>query len=293
MNRKDLRLATVTILSGVLLTAALPGFADSPYSSYGQPSQNSDSNYNQSSQNSDSNYGQGNSNYGSNGPSYGQGYNQSYNQGGNGGGYNQSYGPLPPLQGRVATAPAGTQLEVTLSSPISSGNASVGDTVSTRLNSDLSIGGNLVLPAGSEIDGQITDVQKAGMLNKSGKISIHFTSALGPNGQRVPLSAMIATSDRTGVLSGGSLGSLAGKEVKDTAIGAATGALAGVIFSPLAGGGHMGRAAAIGTGIGGGAGLLGGLVTKGGDINIHSGTKLNIMLDQPLTVNTASQGSYY
>lgn len=279
MYKKDLKLSTAIILSGIMLTAALPGFAqDSSYS-----------------QNYGSGYGQGyssyqgqsynNQNYGP-GPGQGQGqgsYQPSYNQGGYGGGY----GSLPPLQGRVATAPAGTQLEVTLSSAISSSISNVGDMVSTRLNSDLSMGGNLVLPAGSQIEGQVTESQKAGLLNKSGKLSIHFTDAVTPNGMRVPLSARIAND-----LKGGSFGNTMKKSAEDTAIGAAGGAIAGTILGPL-GGGRVGRGAVYGTAVGAGTGLLGSFVTKGNDVTIPAGSKINIVLDQPLTVNTsASSGGY-
>ncbi|MEW5821242.1 MAG: hypothetical protein AB1782_13700 [Cyanobacteriota bacterium] len=218
---------------------------------------------------------------------YNQGYNQNYNQG-----YNQGYQgqqSLPPLQGSVMVAPAGTSLAVTTTTAVSSEMNNVGDPFSTRLSNDLYVGGGLVLPAGSIIEGQISSLTNAGRTGRNGSLGIRFTNAITPNGQRVPISARIATEDGTGIIKGGSTGGRVGKTFLRGAGGAAAGAALGTALAPAAGG-RVGRGAVYGTAIGGGIGLLSTLVAKGKEAMLPSGTPLQIILDQPFTVQ--GSGSY-
>lgn len=240
-------------------------------------------------------------NYNNQTPSYNQGYNQGYSQDYNQG-YNQNYNQdynqnynqqsnLPPLQGRVMVAPAGTSLAVTTTTALSSSINRIGDLFSTRLSNDLYIGGGLLLPAGSVIEGQVTQVESAGRTGRNGILGIRFSSAQTPNGQRVPISARIATEDGSGLIRGGGTAGRVGKTFLNSAIGAGIGAALGTALAPAAGG-RVGRGAVYGTAIGGGAGLLSNLVRKGNDAELPSGTQLQIILDQPLSIQGQSAPSY-
>ena len=183
---KKARLAIISLIFLVLVLTTSD--ANAQYTTY--PSNNSGYSQGYSDQ------GYGNSGYSN------QGYDQNYSQGG----YNQGYGggQLPPLQGSVMVAPAGTSLNVATTTAISSGLNNVGDPISTRLAGDLYVSGGLILPAGSVIEGQVTQSQKAGRAGKNGMLGVRFTTAVTPNGQRVPISARIATEDGSGLIRGGS-----------------------------------------------------------------------------------------
>lgn len=252
---------SITIVALLLINVSMPS-ANAQFTTF-PPQQNND--YNQS---------------------YNQSYNQPYNNPNQGYGYQQN---LPPLQGRVVVAPAGTMLSVATTSGLSSQINRVGDTFSTRLTNDLYIGGNLVLPAGSTLEGQVAEAQSSGRTGKNGTLAMRFTSVVTPDGRRIPISARLATEDGTGILKGGSTAGRIGRGALNTAIGAGLGAALGTALAPAAGG-RVGKGAVYGTAIGGGVGLLSNLIKKGKEAEIPSGTQLQIVLDQPLNVQGSSGG---
>ena len=203
-----------------------------------------------------------------------------------------SYQPQAPLQGYVVTAPAGTVVSATLSSPVSSEFARVGDHFTATLGSPISAGNSVILPAGSQMDGQVMMVKAAGHTGRNGELDIRFTSATLPNGQRVPLSARIQTEDGTGIIKGGTTATRMGHAAVNTGVGAGLGAALGTAMGPLSGGG-VGRGAIYGTVLGAGLGALGSAWQKGKPATVSSGQPLNIVLDQPLTATPAMGGADY
>lgn len=302
--KKGLKFATAALLSISFCSSfAMPGFAVSktPYTTtkkpattqtykpaatttpaatqnYGQYSSYSQNNY--PAQNYNSDYNQ---NYGYS-QGYNQGYSQNYNQG-----YNANY--LPPLQGRVVTVPQGTVITTASTTDISSEYLTVGDTVSVMLGSDFSYNGNTVLPAGSSIEGNIVLAEKAGLAGKNGRIKIKFTNAVTPNGQRIPVSGKIATDDNSGILAGGTTTDRMMGVAKNVAIGSATGAVLGTIMGPLSGG-KVGKGAVYGTAVLGGLGLAKSVVDRGVDAIIPANSRIDIQLEQPMTINPSVQGNY-
>ncbi len=220
---------------------------------------------------------------GFNQPNYTQNYGQNYGQ-------QQNYNTLPPLQGHVATAPVGTAMTVRLPNSISSEYATVGQRINTTLSSDLSIGGNVILPMGSVIEGQVVDVKKAGRFNKNGVINIRFTSAIAPNGQRLSLSAKIATEDGTGLIKGGTTTNAVVTTAKRTAVGAGLGAVLGTGVG-AASGGKAGKGAVYGTAIGSGVGLFSNVMSKGKEAILNAHSSINIVLEQALTTNVNRNNS--
>lgn len=203
--------------------------------------------------------------------------------------YNSNYGQQPPLQGYVVTAPPGTVVTATMSSPVSSDFARVGDRFNATLGAPIASGGSVILPAGSQMEGQVVMVKPAGRAGKNGELEVRFTSAMLPNGQRVPLSARIQTEDGTGIIKGGSTAGRLGRAAVTTGVGAGLGAALGTAMGPLSGGG-VGRGAIYGTALGAGMGALGSAVQKGKAAVIESGEPLNIVLDQPLTTSPGAMG---
>lgn len=194
-----------------------------------------------------------------------------------------------PLQGRVVTAPAGTNLSASVNTPISSEYARVGDRFNLTLGGDLSSGGGLVLPAGSQLEAQVVSVVQAGHGGRNGQLDIRLTSATLPNGQRVSLSGRLQTEDGTGIIKGGSTAGRVGRAALTTGVGAGLGAALGTAMGPLSGG-RVGRGAIYGTAIGGGLGLAGAALQKGKEAVLPSGP-VNVVLDQPLTVTPQSNFS--
>jgi hypothetical protein len=287
-----LLLSTVSMVSLGVLAANLIGFAQnlpplndgSSNSSFYTPGNNNSGN------GSFSTYGQQNNNgYGSNN-NYGNNNNQSY--GGYGQNFNSGNYGNSNLQGYVATAPAGTAVSATIGSPLSSEFAHVGDHFTATLNAPLSANGSVLLPAGSQIDGQVVVAKSAGRTGRNGELEVRFNSATLPNGQRIPLMAHIQTDDNSGIIRGGTNKGRLGRAAMGTGLGAGLGAALGTAMGPLSGGG-VGRGAIFGTALGAGAGALGSAWQKGKPAVLDNSQPLNIVLDQPLTASPSSGGGNY
>jgi hypothetical protein len=165
------------------------------------------------------------------------------------------------------TIPEGTVLRVSLRTPVASDTSAIEDPVTADLRSAVVMDGRSVLPAGSDIHGNVTNVARAGKVKGRAQIGLRFTS-LVVSGERIDIrTAAIARE-------------AAATKKKDTAkigIPAAGGALLGGII-----GGKKG--AAIGAGVGGGAGTAAVLTTRGEEVRLAAGTPLSVRLTEPLTV---------
>lgn len=188
-----------------------------------------------------------------------------------------------PLRGKVVVAPQGSRFEVTLITTLSSGTNRIGDIVSATVSTPLVIGSDVVIPAGSQVLGQVVNAIPARRFRagSGGVLEVRFTAIQTPNGQKYPISASI---DETQFkLQAETGGSRLAKGVGKTAVGAGLGAALGTAIGAIAGG-MPGRGAWSGAAIGGGAGALGALASKGEELLLQSGIKIPIFLDHALQV---------
>ena len=212
--------------------------------------------------------------------------------------YQQNYYNMPSvagnktLKGSVVTVPAGQSFSAVVTTPLSSANLTLGQTVTIALGSDFYYNNNLIGPAGSSVTGQVLEVSKAKRGSMNGKLMIRFTQIVTPYGLQVPISAVIKTTDNTGRLVGGTKMDVAKDYGKDIAVGAGAGALAGVIISPLAGG-DIGKGTALATAVGAGGGLVKSIWDKGDDVEIPVNAQIQLVLTQPITVNPAIYNNNY
>ena len=188
------------------------------------------------------------------------------------------------LQGSVTYVPVGTKTSAILSQTLDSKTLSEGTSVYATLNKDFSYNSINIAPAGSTINGTVVKCKKAGIGNRNGQIQVRFTNIRTPQGYNIPVSAMIATTDGTGVLKGGSKLDSAKDYGKNAAIGAAGGAILGTAMGPLSGG-EVGRGAVYGTAVGGGLGLLNAARQSGEDVVIPANAVIEIYFDQPITIS--------
>jgi len=181
----------------------------------------------------------------------------------------------PPVKTRApqtvrVTVPQGTEIRLTLDSPISSASSQAGDTFTARTTDPVVVGNRVAIPSGSTVHGQVSQVvpAKKGLKEKEGLLTLSFDKVVTPAGFSAPMSAGIAsvapksTKKTAGIIGGSAaggalLGKILGGSTKDAAVGAVVGG-------------------AIGTGIAAG--------TKGKDAVIPAGSRLTIALDQPLTI---------
>ncbi len=186
------------------------------------------------------------------------------------------------LKGTLITAPTGTSFEVITNTEISTKKNHVGEIFTATLNQPISVVGDIVIPAGSEVYGQITYSEDAGRVGRNAIMEIKFTGVKPPYGNKVPMMGKIVTKDNSGVLRGGSVKN---QLVKNTSIVGVTtvGSLAtGAGIGAIAG--EAGVGAAVGSAVGGIIGIGYVIVRKGREVSIPTGTKMLVTLEQPLTV---------
>ena len=203
--------------------------------------------------------------------------------------YNYNNGTL---KGSVVSVPAGQQFKTVVTTPLSSQNLTLGQTVTVALGSDFYYGNNLIAPAGSSVTGTVLQVSKAKRGSLNGKLLVRFTQITTPYGIQIPISAVIKTDDNTGVLLGGTKLDVTKEYTKDIAVGAGAGAVTGVVVSALSGG-EIGKGTALATAVGGGLGVAKSVWDKGNDVDIPANASIELVLTQPITVNPALYQTNY
>ena len=174
--------------------------------------------------------------------------------------------PPPMAKFREMTVPAGTKLDLELTSSVSSGTASEGDTVAAKLQRAITVDGVETLPAGSTIKGTVTEAKAAGKVKGRASLALAFTNVVAHD-EVYPIDARFElTAPATKK-----------KDAKKIGIPAAGGAVVGAILGG-------GKGAAIGAAIGGGAGTTAVLVTAGEEVTLPRGTPLDVTIAKPVDV---------
>lgn len=193
-----------------------------------------------------------------------------------------------PAQKKIYTVPAGTKVLLQLRSAVNTRSARPGDGVYLASTFPVVVGNRVMIPAGVYVQGLIDRVQRAGRVKGKAQLDMHFTAIIFPNGSVVEIPGMVNTlpgakkqsvkDDGEGTIEQDSdKGRNAGKVAAvSIPTGGTVGSISGIPSGhPLAGG-----IAGIGAGIAT-AGLVS-LFTRGADVNIESGTQVEMVLQRPL-----------
>jgi len=170
---------------------------------------------------------------------------------------------------REITIPAGTQLTVTLDTPVGSDTSHVEEAVTAHLARPIRIQGETVLAEGSRLNGVVTDATRSAKVKGRAHVALQF-NAVTPHGADERYSIRTASIGRTAEAT-------KKKDALEIGAPAAGGALIGALV-----GGKKG--ALVGTAVGGGAGTAVVLSTSGKEIHIAKGTSLTVRLTAPVTV---------
>ena len=178
---------------------------------------------------------------------------------GNGGG---SSGP------REVTLASGTVIVGSLQTPMNTGKNDEGDPVSLRVTTAERVNGVVAVPAGSTIRGVATHVDGAGRIAGGAELTIRWTELELTNGRSYSISAVPLR--------------LKGKgDAKESAIEIGGGAVAGGILGGVLGGkDDIAKGAAAGAVVGTGVAVA----TKGDQIVLPAGQKIQVTLDAPVRV---------
>jgi hypothetical protein len=182
--------------------------------------------------------------------------------------------------------PAGTRIPLSLKQAISTKTAKDGDPVYAETAFPFVMNEQVVIPAGTYIQGRIEHAQRGGHVKGRAEVLIHFTSMVYPNGYTVMLGGSVENTpgaDKTSMKdSEGTIreDSDAGKKAREAAGGATTGAVIGAITNGAKGAG-------IGAGIGGVAGLAVGMLSRGADVRLEPGASIEMEIQREVTVDAS------
>jgi len=199
-----------------------------------------------------------------------------------------SAGTESSLRSDRVTVPAETQVSIQMLSGIHTRINRPNDLVTARLLQPVLVGGHVVLPSGSILDGRITMIRNSGHVHRPAELGLRFDKIVLPDGQAEPMAGVLAVMetsrkldlhiDAEGHLTGGR--ALSWK----TLIGGVGLGSFGVIKAVASGatavsmGLSLAGAAAIGYEI---------LWPKGHEVNLPPETRCLIRLNYPLTVRVS------
>lgn len=178
----------------------------------------------------------------------------------------------------------GVKIALNLLNTITSKQAQEGDKVYLETLFPVLVGGKIVIPPGSYVNGTVTYVKRPGRIKGKGELYLRFDSLILPNGVTRDFRARIGGMDGGGnneldreegkIKGGGSKGEDARSIGQAAQMGTMAGGVAGAISGhPVAGiaGGAAGGAA---------AGLAGVLLTRGPDVVLPKGSMVEMVLDR-------------
>jgi hypothetical protein len=188
-----------------------------------------------------------------------------------------------PSEEKSITVPAGTKIPLVLKQGISTKNAKVGDHVYLQTNFPLVQDGRMVIPEGTYVQGEITNVNRAGRVKGRAEVMMHFSTLIFPNGYTVSLPGAVdavpgtrnedVKSKEGKIEHEGEKGKDAVKIAETTGTGAVVGGLS-------AGAKGLG----IGAGVGGVAGLASVLLTRGSDVRLGPGSAVEMIFQRDVTL---------
>jgi hypothetical protein len=183
--------------------------------------------------------------------------------------------PSAPKAAATITVPAGTAIALAMSTPLTTKTATTGQQFTATVAEDVVMDGGVVIPAGAEVTGHLVLAQRSGKTSGRAYMQLAYDN-LTFGGKTYEVASV---GDTVWGKGGG------GKDAKMIGGGAAAGAVIGGILGGSAG------SAVKGAVIGGAAGTGASLMTRGPDLEIKSGQKVTLSLDQPVAVAKPKTGA--
>lgn len=199
--------------------------------------------------------------------------------------YNKVFSQNSPLvlKGAITTViQKGEIINANLNTPINFYFSQPGDKVVFFTNKDIVIGENFYIPAGSRIEGIITDIKEPKGFGQNGAFGISFNEIVIPENISIPISATVSTDVQK---KSEKVAEILSYDAALIAYGTAHGLIAGVQYGgiPLAIASH-GISLLAGAGIGAGAGLIGSAIRKGKIPTAITGGNVPVLLKSDLFI---------
>ena len=174
-------------------------------------------------------------------------------------------GPVVVNDSRPGVVPTGTELDVRLQSTLSSATATAEQRFEATTALDVVQNERVLIPAGSVVRGVVSGVERAGWVDRTGKLTLSFDQ-ITVRGRDHSLRATATQVFKSGGIR---------EEAPTAGVGAGAGAIVGGIIGGVQG-------AVLGAVIGAGGAIA---ATEGKDVELSAGSIVRIRLDTPVTVS--------
>jgi hypothetical protein len=194
--------------------------------------------------------------------------------------------PVAAAGARELSIPAGTKVPLELKHAISTHGSRTGDAVYAETTFPVVANDRVLIPAGTYVQGRISQIQRGGRVKGRAQVLMHFTSLIYPSGYTVLLPGAVENApgaDKTGVKDqegtlqkDGQTGSKAGT----VATAAGTGAVVGGLS-------RGGEGALIGAGVGGAVGTAIAMLTRGDDVKLDAGSTIEMVVQRDIPLDAS------
>jgi type IV secretion system protein VirB10 len=185
----------------------------------------------------------------------------------------------------AAEIPQGAHVLLRMENSISTRTAQDGDYVYLRTGTPVSVAGSIIVPAGSYVQGVVTNAKRSGRVKGRAELAIRLETITLPSGSVYKFSPKLASVDSgageqkvAGKENSVQEGSTHGQDAARIAILAGSGGALGAIVDQGA------RGAGIGAGAGAAVGLATVLLTRGREVELRQGTSLDVVFDRPVAL---------
>jgi hypothetical protein len=169
--------------------------------------------------------------------------------------------------------PDGTSVAASLNTRLSTETNHAGDPFTATTTQSVIVDGRTIVPAGAQIHGVLSDVQASGRISGRARMTLAYQGIVDSQGATHSISALPLTVQAASATRG---------DVEKIAAGTVLGAIIGGIAKG-------GKGAAIGAGAGAGAGTVLMLATKGADVDLETGQRLNVQMTSSTSMPVLAQ----
>jgi hypothetical protein len=190
-----------------------------------------------------------------------------------------------PFAASATEVPQGTHVLLRMVNSINTRTAAEGDQVYLQTASPIAMGGQIVIPSGSYVQGVITHAKRSGKVVGRAELGIRLDTLTLPGGKAMQIAPRLSSVDsgNTGQKVEKDEGIVKqapdrGKDAAQIAIWAGSGAAIGGIADRSWTGAGIGGAA------GGAVGVATMLLTRGKEVQLRQGSTLDVVFDRPITI---------
>jgi hypothetical protein len=184
-----------------------------------------------------------------------------------------------------AEIPQGTHVLLRMENSLNTRTAHEGDYVYLRTAVPIASAGEIALPAGSYVQGVVSEVKKSGRVKGRAQLAIRLETLTLASGKVYKFSPHVSSVDagETGQKVVGAENTVEqapsrGQDAERIAILAGSGAALGGIAD------RSWRGAGIGAGVGSAVGLATVLLTRGKEVELRQGSTLDVVFDRPVSL---------